>query len=191
METAQQTPTPGSLSWRLSSHPITLLTFLFFRICNVPQTSPPSFSLTNIYTPASLVVYLLGLQLLSKNFVLIFIVTILLLAIDFYYLKNIAGRRLVGLRWWNEVDSNTGDGRWVFESAGEEARGDQNPTDKRFFWMALYVQPVLWVVLAVFALIGLKFIWLTLVGKYDSRPMVRGSVVGIGEIGRRGGIGMG
>jgi hypothetical protein len=29
----------------------------------------------------------------------------------------------------------------------------------------LYVQPVLWVVLAIFALVGLKFIWLTLVGK--------------------------
>jgi hypothetical protein len=114
---------------------------------------------------ASLLVYLLGLQLLSSNFVLIFIVTILLLAIDFYYLKNIAGRRLVGLRWWNEVDSTTGDGRWVFESADPESR-EQNATDKRFFWMALYVQPVLWVVLAVFALIGLKFIWLTLVGKF-------------------------
>lgn len=110
--------------------------------------------------------YLLGLKLLSKNFVLIFIVTILLLAIDFYYLKNIAGRRLVGLRWWNEVDSTTGDGRWVFESADPESR-EQNMTDKRFFWMALYMQPVLWVVLAVFALIGLKFIWLTLVGEFD------------------------
>jgi hypothetical protein len=32
--------------------------------------------------------------------------------------------------------------------------------------MALYVQPVLWVVLAVFALVGLKFIWLTLVGEF-------------------------
>jgi hypothetical protein len=90
----------------------------------------------------------------------------LLLAIDFYYLKNIAGRRLVGLRWWNEVDSTTGDGRWVFESADPESR-EQNATDKRFFWMALYVQPVLWVVLAIFALVGLKFIWLTLVGKLE------------------------
>lgn len=113
---------------------------------------------------ASLLVYLLGLQLLSSSFVMIFIITILLLAVDFYYLKNIAGRRLVGLRWWNEVDTNTGDGRWVFESADPETR-EQNATDKRFFWMALYLQPVLWVILAIFALIGLKFIWLTLVGK--------------------------
>lgn len=118
---------------------------------------------------ASLLVYLLGLQLLTNNFVLIFIVTILLLAVDFYYLKNIAGRRLVGLRWWNEVDSTTGDGRWVFESADPESRV-QNATDKRFFWMALYVQPVLWVVLAIFALIGFKLIWLTLVGKSDLSP---------------------
>jgi hypothetical protein len=38
METAQQTPEPGSLSWKLSSHPITLLTFLFFRICTSKHT---------------------------------------------------------------------------------------------------------------------------------------------------------
>jgi hypothetical protein len=56
----------------------------------------------------------------------------------------------------------------VFESADAESR-EQNVTDKRFFWMALYVQPVLWVVLAVFALIGLKFIWLTLVGELHGR----------------------
>lgn len=35
---AQQQPAPpaaGTLSWRLSSHPITLLTFLGFRICTL------------------------------------------------------------------------------------------------------------------------------------------------------------
>ncbi|KAF2442533.1 golgi apparatus membrane protein-like protein tvp23 [Karstenula rhodostoma CBS 690.94] len=143
METAQQTPTAGSLSWRLSSHPITLLTYLFFRI-------------------SSLLTYLFGLRLFTSNFVLIFIITILLLATDFYYLKNIAGRRLVGLRWWNEVDTASGDSRWVFESADPETR-EQNATDKRFFWIALYAQPVLWILLAVVALVSLEFIWLTLV----------------------------
>lgn len=107
---------------------------------------------------------MLGLKLLTNSFVMVFIITMLLLAMDFYYLKNIAGRRLVGLRWWNEVDTSTGDGRWVFESADPDSR-EQNATDKRFFWMALYVQPVIWVVFAIVALFGLKFIWLTLVGK--------------------------
>ena len=166
MENAQQTPAPGSLSWRLSSHPITLLTFLFFRICTCPQSHRHlSHPLTPC--PASLLVYLFGLRLFTSNFVLIFIITILLLATDFYYLKNIAGRRLVGLRWWNEVDPASGDSRWVFESA-EPGDRDQNKTDKRFFWIALYAQPVLWILLAVVALLSLEFIWLTLVGKWNS-----------------------
>lgn len=187
METAQQTPAPGTLSWKLSSHPITLLTFLFFRICTSPTSTsrprrqPPSLHTILLPTllsrpqltppPASLLVYILGLRLLSSNFVLIFIITMLLLAVDFYYLKNIAGRRLVGLRWWNEVDSATGDGRWVFESADPEVR-EQNATDRRFFWIALYAQPVLWVLLAVLALVSLEFIWLTLVGECETRKMM-------------------
>jgi len=133
---------PGSLSWRLSSHPITLLWFLGFRA-------------------SSLLVYLWGL-LFGSDFVLIFIITILILAADFYYLKNIAGRRLVGLRWWNEVDMQTGESKWVFESS-DPATKTINPTDSRFFWMALYVQPLFWVALAILAIVGLKFIWLTLV----------------------------
>lgn len=63
----------------------------------------------------------------------------LILAADFYYLKNIAGRRLVGLRWWNEVDTATGDSHWVFESQDRSGGGDalgggpvQNATDKRY-----------------------------------------------------------
>ena len=63
----------------------------------------------------------------------------LLLAADFYYLKNIAGRRLVGLRWWNEVNTATGDSHWVFESQDRSGRGGdgaggavQNATDKRY-----------------------------------------------------------
>lgn len=58
----------------------------------------------------------------------------LLLAADFYYLKNIAGRRLVGLRWWNEVDTSTGDSHWVFESQDRSGEGGQNATDKRYVW---------------------------------------------------------
>lgn len=96
--------------------------------------------------------------------VLIFIITILLLAADFYYLKNIAGRRLVGLRWWNEVDPSTGDSQWVFESS-EPGTKIINATDSRFFWLALYSQPILWVALAILAIVRLKFIWLPLVGE--------------------------
>ncbi|KAL8928728.1 MAG: hypothetical protein Q9172_000791 [Xanthocarpia lactea] len=139
----------GDLSWRLSSHPITLLFFLGFRI-------------------SSLLFYLLG-SLFTTNFILVFIITILLLAADFYYLKNIAGRRLVGLRWWNEVNPASGDSHWVFESqdrsgSPESGAPSQNATDKRFFWLALYAQPAWWVLLAIVSIVRLlNPIWLSLI----------------------------
>lgn len=108
-------------------------------------------------------------MLFTSNFVMIFIITIILLAMDFYYLKNIAGRRLVGLRWWNEVNGQSGDSHWVFESApqaNEPGGKIVNATDKRFFWLALYAQPALWVALAVVALVKFMFVWLTLVGEF-------------------------
>ncbi|EAS35280.1 golgi apparatus membrane protein TVP23 [Coccidioides immitis RS] len=134
----------GDLNWRLSAHPITLLFFLGFRI-------------------GSLLMYLFGVLFIS-DFVLVFILTLLLLSADFYYLKNIAGRRLVGLRWWNEVNTSTGDSNWVFESSDPNTR-TINATDKRFFWLSLYATPALWIGLAILAIIRLQsVIWLSLVG---------------------------
>ncbi|EAA59784.1 hypothetical protein AN3576.2 [Aspergillus nidulans FGSC A4] len=128
-------PQQGDLNWRLSAHPITLLTFLGFR---------------------------LGALLI----ILVFILTLLLLSADFYYLKNIAGRRLVGLRWWNEVNTTTGDSHWVFESADPNTRTIA-ATDKRFFWLSLYVAPALWIGLGILAIVRLNsVIWLSLIGTY-------------------------
>lgn len=117
----------------------------------------------NRSTLASPVFYLIGIYLI-KNFVMCFIITILLLAADFYYLKNIAGRRLVGLRWWNEVDTQTGASQWVFESS-DPAVKVINATDSRFFWLAMYVQPLFWVALGLVAVLKMEFIWLILVGR--------------------------
>ncbi|KAE8144723.1 golgi apparatus membrane protein tvp23 [Aspergillus avenaceus] len=143
MEQQPLQPQQGDLNWRLSAHPITLLCFLGFRI-------------------SALLMYLFGV-LFIKNFILVFIITLLLLAADFYYLKNIAGRRLVGLRWWNEVNMTSGDSHWVFESSDPTTRSVA-ATDKRFFWLSLYVAPALWVGLAVLAIIRLSsVIWLSLV----------------------------
>ena len=72
------------------------------------------------------------------------------------------------MRWWNEVDGGSGDSHWVFESADQDTRV-QNATDKRFFWLALYAQPVLWVALAVVAVLKFEFIWLSLVGKSNGK----------------------
>lgn len=102
---------------------------------------------------------------------MIFIITMLLLAADFYYAKNIAGRRLIGLRWWNEVDPETGDSKWVFESS-EPGTKVVNPTDSRFFWLAMYIQPLVWVVMAVVAVFRFQFLWLPLVGEFLVFPSI-------------------
>lgn len=41
-----------------------------------------------------------------------------------------------------------------------------NATDSHFFWLSLYVVPVLWVLLAIVAIIRWEFIWLSLVGTF-------------------------
>lgn len=53
----------------------------------------------------------------------------------------------------------------MFESA-DPATKVVNPTDSRFFWLAMYAQPCLWVALAVLAVVRFEFIWLTLVGEF-------------------------
>lgn len=63
------------------------------------------------------------------------------------------------------MDPSSGDSKWVFESS-EPGTKTINPTDSRFFWLANYVQPLLWVALAVLALVRLMFIWLPLVGEF-------------------------
>lgn len=108
--------------------------------------------------------------------VLLFILIMLLLSADFYYLKNIAGRRLVGLRWWNEVDASTGDSQWVFESA-EPGTKNINATDTRFFWLALYAQPLYWIALGIVAIVRFEFIYLMLVGKYVFTSAMHLSIV--------------
>lgn len=51
----------------------------------------------------------------SDSFITNFVVIVLLLSFDFWTVKNVSGRLMVGLRWWNYVDED-GNSHWVFES---------------------------------------------------------------------------
>lgn len=77
----------------------------------------------------------------TDNYVLATVVVVVLLAMDFWNCRNVAGRRLVGLRYWNQVDDD-GESYWVFES--RDPSRPANPVDSRMFWIALYAFPVLW-----------------------------------------------
>ena len=45
----------------------------------------------------------------------VFVVCVLLLAFDFWTVKNVSGRLMVGLRWWSEVQDD-GSQHWRFEA---------------------------------------------------------------------------
>ena len=86
---------------------------------------------------------------------LIFIFVVILNSLDFWFVKNVSGRILVGLRWWNEVKED-GTEVWRFESSHEvKARS----IDTTIFWMSLYIAPLFWGIFIILELIGLKIMW--------------------------------
>jgi len=80
----------------------------------------------------------------SNSFVITFIVTTTLVALDFWITKNISGRLLVGLRWWNEIKED-GSNVWVFESLEKEAL--INTLDQQIFWLSILVFNLVWLLM--------------------------------------------
>lgn len=120
-----------------SAHPIPC----FFHLC---------------FKSAAILLYVFGG--LASNFITVTVVCILLLAADFWVVKNITGRLLVGLRWWCQVEGEDGSQqRWIFES-----NPDANPNgfDNWIFWTVTYVTPAIWSFLFVLGILKMEFGWL-------------------------------
>ncbi|KAI9175949.1 Golgi apparatus membrane protein tvp23 [Blastocladiella emersonii ATCC 22665] len=122
-----------------SSHPVALFFHLLFRT-------------------AALLTYLLGYYV-TDNFILVFVLCVLFLAFDFWTVKNVSGRLLVGLRWWNEV-SEDGATKWVFES---RENNQPNPADAGVFWTTLYAFSGVWAVFAVLQILHPSWFCITAV----------------------------
>lgn len=147
--------TPSSLQFSQSSHPTACLFHVLFK-------------------GLALTLYTLGSKMMMMEDVMVTVLCILLLAADFWVVKNITGRLLVGLRWWNNVDPVTGSTHWIFESADPttattnkqttnnkqqsyQSRANNNKFDYRFFWAILYMTPILWGFLSLSAILWLQF----------------------------------
>merc|ERR1719510_237272 len=110
---------------------------------------------------AALLVYLFG-GMFSSSFIGVFVAVVLLLSVDFWTVKNVTGRIMVGLRWWNYIDEN-GDSQWMFEKRNGDSQHLLSATEVRFFWVALVAAPFLWLILFLTAFFSFKFQWLVLV----------------------------
>ena len=118
--------------YRNSSHPIICL-------------------LTFIFKLAAFVIYII-ISFFTKQKGLVYLSVILLGSVDFWITKNVSGRFLVGLRWWNEVKKD-GKEVWIYESKNEKAEAT---SDKSVFWTSLYVNGGGWAILFLFKLITLS-----------------------------------
>ncbi|XP_060520179.1 uncharacterized Golgi apparatus membrane protein-like protein CG5021 isoform X2 [Cylas formicarius] len=109
------------------------------------------------FRAAAIVAYMLC-GWFSNSFITSFVVIVILLSMDFWTVKNITGRLMVGLRWWNYVDDD-GKSHWVYESRKNRI----NERESRIFWTALVLTPFIWGVFFLIALFGLKLKWMLVV----------------------------
>ncbi|CRK92350.1 CLUMA_CG005914, isoform A [Clunio marinus] len=131
------------------------------------ETSPdqlrhPYVTLFHIFFRSSAIVVYLFFTPFISSFITSFVFIVLLLSADFWTVKNITGRILVGLRWWNYID-NDGKSIWIYESRDKNQHRRNNTREVRIFWLGLILAPVFWGLFFLAALFGFNFKWLLLV----------------------------
>uniref|UniRef100_A0A8C4N1P4 Golgi apparatus membrane protein TVP23 homolog n=1 Tax=Eptatretus burgeri TaxID=7764 RepID=A0A8C4N1P4_EPTBU len=125
-------------------HPLATLFHLLFRV-------------------GAIITYLLC-RWFSDSFIVSFVAIILLLSFDFWTVKNVTGRLMVGLRWWNHIDEE-GQSQWLFEARKPSQKTKQlsSEAEVRIFWLGLIVCPLIWGVFFFSTLFSFNFKWLAVV----------------------------
>ncbi|XP_034047204.1 Golgi apparatus membrane protein TVP23 homolog B [Thalassophryne amazonica] len=111
------------------------------------------------FRTSAILVYLLC-DVFSNGFIGCMVTIILLLSCDFWTVKNVSGRLLVGLRWWNQVDED-GKSHWVFES--RKSQSTTSSAESRIFWLGLIVCPLFWMIFVFSTIFSLSIKWLAVV----------------------------
>src|SRR3989338_244515 len=93
------------------------------------------------------------------DFIVTFIVVVVCLALDFWVVKNISGRLLVGLRWWNQIKPD-GANEWMFESL--EGQRQIHRTEFAIFWISTLGFPFVWLILAFAELITIGWAYMAI-----------------------------
>lgn len=92
----------------------------------------------------------LGLLLTEElNFVLISLAA----AFDFWFIKQIAGRKLVKLHW-----ELTSESAWDAKYISAEA-DSINWIDEKTFWYSLYICPIVWLAFGSFSILSFNIFW--------------------------------
>lgn len=84
----------------------------------ISGSSHPGVAAVHVILKIGIVFLYLIMPLVTSTFNTLFFV-IVLAAIDFWIVKNVAGRLLVGLRWWIDFNEE-GEEHWKFECKVDE-----------------------------------------------------------------------
>ena len=122
----------------------------------IRKSSNPSVALMTVGLKIASLFFFLFLNIFTSNEAFVMIVVIIFDAMDFWYTKNISGRILVGLRWWNTYNPETQQEIWTFESKNEKK---ESTIDRGTFWLSLYGFTGAWLVLFIWECVIFNFMW--------------------------------
>ena len=97
---------------------------------HLPATQSKVMLFHVLFKAIALVIYLLSGMIFNTNegggYVMTFVIVTILSALDFWTVKNVSGRLMVGLRWWSEVNED-GSTTWKFEAQEVRHVGQPSP----------------------------------------------------------------
>ncbi|KAL7719732.1 hypothetical protein QTN25_002857 [Entamoeba marina] len=112
-----------------------------------------------------LVAYVLFFLFMSGYFVIPFSICLCFTAIDFWVTKNINGRLMAGLRWWNQVNDD-GTSAWIFEALEDKQKVRLSYVEMMIFWISLLAAPIAWfaTMFLCFVVVRINYLGLALIG---------------------------
>ena len=123
---------------------------------NISKATHPIVCLVHIGLKFAAAFAYMFLKLITSSSVNTFITVIILVSVDFWFVKNVSGRYLVKMRWWNG-EEETGREGWYFESfLHDKASSD---IDRHIFWWAQCISTGFWTVMFVVKLLSLSVFW--------------------------------
>ena len=114
----------SSNSFQNSANPCIVFFTLFFKIL-------------------SIIIFIFGNFIFKMSDSLEFVFVVIFSSLDFWFIKNVSRRILVGLRYWNEIKQD-GSEVWVYENENEKKKSS---IDTKIFWGSIYLTPCFWFLL--------------------------------------------
>jgi len=120
-----------------------------------------------VFKLTAFVLYMIGPRWFTLDYASTFVFVVLALSLDFWLVKNLSGRLLAGLRWWNIVreDDDAMDQvkkpkmEWHFEAWTAEDQEVARNAQVNLFWTGLVGQQLIWILLLLATVFSLQLGW--------------------------------